>query len=68
MNAQQNNMFVVGARFKMSKLGRQRLPYFANKTGTVFEVSLRTIGIIILFDGVKRSTVLHRDYIAFLSE
>jgi hypothetical protein len=45
MNAQQNNMFVVGARFKMSKLGRQRLPYFANKTGTVFEVSPRTTGI-----------------------
>jgi hypothetical protein len=67
MSAQQNDM-AVGARFKISELGRRRLPHFANKTGTVFEVSPRTTGIIVLFDDAKRSTVLHRDYIAPLSE
>lgn len=60
--------FVVGARFKMSELGVLRLPGLAHKIGSVVEVSIRTTGITVLFDGATRPTVLDRSYIARLSE
>lgn len=63
MNAQKPDRFVVGTRFKMSELG-----VVAHKTGTVVEVSIRTTGITVLFDGATRPTVLDRNYIAPLSE
>lgn len=60
MLAHKCDRFVVGTRFKISKLGALRCPDLTNKTGTVIEVSLRTTGITVLFD---RSTCLHQDYL-----
>ncbi|MET3907082.1 hypothetical protein ABID59_001413 [Bradyrhizobium sp. S3.3.6] len=54
----------VGARFKLSDLGTIRCPELAGKAGIVVATSSRTTGITILFDGAKRPTVLHRDYIS----
>lgn len=53
----------VGARFKLSELGTIRCPDLASKVGIVVDISSRTTGITVLFDGAKRPTVLHRDYI-----
>lgn len=53
----------VGIRFKISKLGTIRCPDLAGKVGVVVDVSPRITGITVLFDGAKRPTVLHRDYI-----
>ena len=58
----------VGLRFKMSKLGRKRCPDLADKVGTVLEVGHQNTGITVLFDGNKRATCLHRDYISPASE
>ncbi|WP_456620220.1 hypothetical protein [Bradyrhizobium sp. P5_C12] len=63
MLAQKSDRFVVGTRFKISKLGALRCPDLTNKTGTVIEVSLRTTGITVLFDGCARPTCLHQDYL-----
>ncbi|MDA9499895.1 hypothetical protein XI05_20965 [Bradyrhizobium sp. CCBAU 11357] len=59
---------VVGTRFKMSELGIIQFPALASKTGRVIEISNRTAGITVLFDGAARPTVLDRSYIAPLSE
>ncbi|MBR1330898.1 hypothetical protein [Bradyrhizobium ottawaense] len=64
MITQMPDRFIVGSRFKMSKLGVLQFPDLANKTGTVVEVSIRTTGITVLFDGATRPTVLDRSYIA----
>jgi hypothetical protein len=64
MMAQETDRIVVGSRFKMSKLGVDRFPELAGQTGVVVDVSLRTTGITVLFDGAKRSTCLHRDFIS----
>ncbi|MGY0575874.1 hypothetical protein ACTGJ9_036555 [Bradyrhizobium sp. RDM12] len=53
----------VGARFKLSELGTIQCPDLAGKVGVVVDISSRTTGITVLFDGAKRATVLHRDYI-----
>src|SRR3954453_978403 len=59
----------VGARFKLSKLGITRCPDLAGKIGgIVVTVSARTTGITVLFDGARRPTVLHRDYISPATE
>ncbi|OSI76953.1 hypothetical protein BSZ21_03445 [Bradyrhizobium canariense] len=68
MITQMPDRFVVGTRFKMSKLGVLHFPDLAHKTGTVVEVSIRTSGITVLFDGAARPTVLDQSYIAPLSE
>ena len=60
---QQADRIFVGARFKMSKLGVARCPELADRAGIVIEVSLRTTGITVLFDGAKRPTCLHRDFV-----
>ncbi|MGY3238613.1 MULTISPECIES: hypothetical protein [unclassified Bradyrhizobium] len=54
----------VGIRFKISKLGEIRCPEVAGKVGVVVDVSPRSTGITVLFDGAQRPTVLHRDYIS----
>lgn len=54
----------VGACFKLSELGTIRRPDLAGKVGVVVDISSRTTGITVLFDGAKRPTVLHRDYIS----
>ncbi|WP_156949098.1 MULTISPECIES: hypothetical protein [unclassified Bradyrhizobium] len=52
----------------MSELGIIQFPDLAHKTGTVVEVSNRTTGLTVLFDGAARPTVLDQIYIALLSE
>jgi hypothetical protein len=55
---------VVGTRFKMSELGVVRCPELADRTGIVVDVSRRTTGITVLFDGAQRPTCLHIDFIS----
>ena len=54
----------VGIRFKIGKLGRIRCPELAGKVGVVVDVSPRSTGVTVLFDGAQRPTVVHRDYIS----
>lgn len=54
----------VGTRFKINGLGAARCPSLAGKTGTVHGVSRSTTGLTVLFDGDRRPTCLHRDYIS----
>ena len=54
----------IGARFKMSKLGAARCQELANQTGVVVAMSRRTTGVTVHFDGARRPTVLHEDYIS----
>ncbi|MDH2406876.1 hypothetical protein QCM77_44675 [Bradyrhizobium sp. SSUT18] len=68
MIAPRTDRFVVATRFKMSELGIIQFPDLAHKTGTVVEVSIRTTGLTVLFDGATRPTVLDQIYIALLSE
>ncbi|MDH2341266.1 MULTISPECIES: hypothetical protein [unclassified Bradyrhizobium] len=63
MLSQKSDRFVVGARFKINKLGALRCPDLTNKTGTVVEVGIRTTGITVVFDGCARPTCLHQDYL-----
>lgn len=58
---------VVGTRFKTSKLGAARCPELANLNGIVVEVSHTNTGITVLFDGAKRPTCLHRQFVSPLS-
>ena len=62
------NRLVVGTRFKISELGATRLRSLAGRTGIVVEVSYRNTGVTVLFDGTKRPTCLHRDFIAEISQ
>jgi hypothetical protein len=64
MMVQEIDRIVVGTRFKVSELGADRCPKLAGQTGVVVDVSLRTTGVTVLFDGAKRSTCLHRDFIS----
>jgi hypothetical protein len=59
--------FVVATRCKLSEFGALRCPDLADKTGAVVEVSLRSIGITVLFDGGTRPTCLRQDYLSRLS-
>jgi hypothetical protein len=68
MIAPRSHRFVVGTRFKMSELGIIQFPDLAHKTGTVIEVSTRTTGLTVLFDGAARPTVLDQIYITLVSE
>ena len=58
---------VVGTRFKMSELGAARCPELAGQTGIVIEVSRSNTGVTVLFNGAKRPTALHRDFITPIS-
>jgi hypothetical protein len=53
----------VGARFKVNKLGAARCPSLAGKVGVVVERS-RTTALTVMFDGDRRPTCLHRDYVS----
>jgi hypothetical protein len=64
MMVQETDRIVVGTRFKMSELGANRCPELAGQTGVVVDVSPRTTGVTVLFDGTKRLTCLHRDFIS----
>ena len=65
---QETDRIAVGSRFKISKLGAVGCPNLAGKIGTVVGLSHRNTGINVLFDGDKRPTCLHRDYISSTSE
>lgn len=54
----------VGTRFTINGLGAARCPSLAGKKGTVLGVSRSTTGLTVLFDGDRRPTCLHRDYIS----
>lgn len=54
----------VGTRFTISGLGAARCPSLAGKKGTVLGVSRSTTGLTVLFEGDRRPTCLHRDYIS----
>jgi hypothetical protein len=64
----ERDKIAVGTRFKLNAFGAVRCPSLADKVGTVVGVSRRTTGITVLFDGSRRSTCLHRDYISSISE
>lgn len=64
MMVQETDRIVVGTRFKVSELGADRCPKLAGQTGVIVDVSPRTTGVTVLFDGAKRSTCLHRDFIS----
>jgi hypothetical protein len=53
----------VGDRFKLSALGSQRCPRLASKVGIITATIQNSRAISIRFDGNKRSTSIHRDYI-----
>lgn len=53
----------VGARIKMSKLGRSRNRHFADKEGTVVGSGRLNRSFRVLFDGRKTPITLHQDYI-----
>ena len=58
----------VGIRFKLSEAGAAQCPELADRGGIVVEVSCRTTGVTVLFDGARRPTCLHRDFISPLSD
>ncbi|MHC2281369.1 hypothetical protein ACVME8_008012 [Bradyrhizobium diazoefficiens] len=58
----------VGMRFRMSKLGAVRCPELADRSGIVIDVSRRTTGLTVLFDGARRPTCLHRDFMSPISD
>ena len=62
-----NDTVAVGTRFRMSELGAARCPGLAHRRGVVVEVGRRTTGITVLFDGARRPTCLHRDFISPIS-
>ena len=64
MMVQETDKIAVGTRFEMSALGAARCPELAGQTGIVVDVSLRTTGVTVLFDGAKRPTCLHKDFIS----
>jgi hypothetical protein len=64
----ETDKIAVGIRFKMNDLGAVRCPNLADKNGIVVAVSRRTTGVAVLFDGDRRPTFLHRDYITPASD
>ena len=50
-----------------TELGVDRCPELAGQTDVVVDVSPRTTGVTVLFDGAKRSTCLHRDFISLIA-
>ena len=58
--------FEVGKRVKLSALGSQRCPRIARKVGTVTGLIPNSQTIAVRFDGNKRSTSIHRDYVELL--
>jgi hypothetical protein len=58
----------IGTRFKINELGAVRCPALAGKVGTVVAFGNHNTGITVLFDGARRPTCLHRDYISALRQ
>ena len=53
----------VGDRVKMSALGSERSPLLVRKVGTITGLRRHSSTIFVRFDGNKRATTLHRDYV-----
>jgi hypothetical protein len=53
----------IGARIKMSRLGKARNPYFTQKVGMVVGSGQLNSSFRVLFDGRKTPITLHEDYI-----
>jgi len=53
----------IGARIKMSKLGKARNPHFADKEGTIVGSSRLNNSVRVLFDGRRTPLSLHPDYV-----
>jgi hypothetical protein len=53
----------IGDRIRLSRLGLERCPRLASGIGTVTGLKLNSSTIIVRFDGNKRPTSIHRDYI-----
>lgn len=68
MICQKVDKIAVGTRFGISVLGAARCPELAGRRGIVIHVSPRTTGITVLFDGARRPTCLHRDFISPISD
>jgi hypothetical protein len=62
-DGRQASRIFIGARIKMSKLGRLRNRHFAEKAGTVVGGGRLNSSFRILFDGRKTPITLHEDYI-----
>jgi hypothetical protein len=58
----------IGTPFEINQFGARRCPSLAGKTGIVIDCSRYNTGVTVLFDGSKRPTCLHRDYISPTSE
>jgi hypothetical protein len=58
----------IGTRFKINGLGAVRCPDLIGKVGTVLALGNQNTGITVLFDGDRRPTCLHRDYISELRQ
>jgi hypothetical protein len=59
--------FKVGDRFRMSTLGAQRCPRLSKKVGTITSMIENSQTVCVRFDGNKRPTTLHRDYIELVA-
>jgi hypothetical protein len=55
--------FQIGDRVRLTELGASRSPKIRIRTGVVVALGRGGASIGVLFDGNKRSTVLHRSYI-----
>jgi hypothetical protein len=55
--------FIEGQRFRLSKLGAERCPRCIVQVGNIVRVRKNSVSITVKFDGNKKTTLLHRDYI-----
>lgn len=55
--------FKAGERFCLSKLGAERCPRLRNKVGVIVTVRESLASVVVLFDGNRNTTTIHRDYI-----
>jgi hypothetical protein len=55
--------FQIGDRVRLTELGASQSPKIRIRTGVVVALGRGGASIGVLFDGNKRSTVLHRSYI-----
>jgi hypothetical protein len=62
-DGRQASRIFIGARIKMSKLGRLRNRHFAEKVGMVVGSGRLNSSFRVLFDGRKTPITLHEDYI-----
>ena len=62
-DGRQASRIFIGARVKMSQLGKARNPRFADKEGTIVGSSRLNNSVRVLFDGRRTPLSLHPDYV-----